>query len=402
MKYIVVLCDGMADYPIPELDGKTPLEAAHKPHFDKLARLGRIGRMRTLYPELALGSDVANLSVLGYDPHKYYTGRSPVEALGLNIPLYEGDLVFRMNLVSLSGEGEFESLTMEDHSSGKITTEEALPLVEALADAFGDDKTHFHPGVSYRHLLVMNNGHFEGELTPPHDILGRNILPYLPKGESAAPIIEMMKESYRILSDHPVNKDRVKRGLRPANCLWLWGEGTKPSYPTFKSCYGIEKGMMITAVPLIRGLSVGMGLDSCEVEGATGDYYTNYAGKASAAIDALKNGYEFVFIHVEATDECGHDGDIELKVKAIERIDAEILSPILDYCDGQGLDYKVLITPDHATPISIRTHTDDVIPFVIYDSTKPGEGLYPYTEKVSEQSTLFYPDGFEMMKDFIS
>lgn len=403
MKYIVILCDGMADYPVPELGGKTPLEAALKPNIDALAAAGRIGRMRTLYPGMTLGSDVANLSVLGYDPHKYYTGRSPVEALGLDIPLKDGDLVFRMNLVSLAGDGPFEDRIMLDHSSDKITTEEARPLVEALAAEFGDERTHFYPGVSYRHLLVVNNGRFDGSLTPPHDILGRAIGPHLPTGLSGEAIISMMKRSCEILSSHPVNLDRVRRGLRPANCLWLWGEGTKPTYPSFKEKYGIGSGMMITAVPLIRGLAAGMKLSSCEVEGATGDYYTNYAGKAQAAVTALRDGCEFVFIHIEATDECGHDGDWKLKTSAIEKIDAEIVGPVTEFCrSALGDSFRILITPDHATPVSVRTHTDDIIPFVLFDSKAPGEGISPFTERTAADSELFYADGYKLMGDFLA
>ncbi len=392
MKYAIILCDGMADRPIELLGGKTPMEAANCPNFARVAEKGRVGRIRTLYEELPTGSDVANLSVLGYDPHIYYTGRSPIEALGLGISLKETDMVFRLNLVTISDDAVFTDKTMVDHSSDKITTEEANELVDALAAEFGSDMMQFYHGVSYRHVFVLNDPNYTGELTPPHDILGQKITAYLPQGDMAAEFSQMMEKSYEILMAHPVNKARIARGLRPANCLWLWGAGKKPAYESFAEKTGIQKARMITAVPLLKGLAAGMGMEYPEIEGATGDYETNYAGKAASAIDALQNGYEFVFIHVEAPDECGHDGDAELKVKSLEQIDRHIVGPVFDALKALGEPLKLIITPDHATPCAVRTHTAEMIPFVLYDSQKDFGGI-EFTEKGSLASDYVIEDG---------
>jgi 2,3-bisphosphoglycerate-independent phosphoglycerate mutase len=402
MKHVIFLCDGMSDYP-DALSGKTPMEAAYKPNMDALCASGRLGRMQTLYPDLPTGSDTANLSVLGYDPHQYYTGRSPIEALGLGIPLEDCDLVFRMNLVTLSEEEPFEEKRMVDHSADKITTEEAAELVEALALQLQTDFVRIHSGVSYRHVLILKHIDYAEVLTPPHDILGRTIGEYLPKTEIADSIIAMMKESFAILSAHPVNIARKEKGLRPANCLWLWGQGRKPNYPSFSSQFGIEKGLTITAVPLVSGLAYGMGLDYRPVEGATGDFHTNYKGKAQTAIDALQEGYSFVFVHVEAPDECGHDGDAELKTRSIERIDAEIVGPVVSHLKQSGEPFRILITPDHATPVSVRTHTLDPVPFVLYDSAEDhGTNSHvSYTEKAAERSDFVWEDAYKLMSYFI-
>ncbi|MEG2857016.1 MAG: 2,3-bisphosphoglycerate-independent phosphoglycerate mutase, partial [Clostridia bacterium] len=325
MRYVVMLCDGMADRPLAKLHGKTPMEAAHKPMMDDMSVHGELGLTRTLYEGMPTGSDIANLSVLGYDPKKYYTGRSPIEALGLNIPLSDCDTVFRLNLVSISQDGEFCDKEMLDHSSDKITNEEAYELLDALADEFGSEEMAFYRGVSYRHILIWKNIDYNYTMMPPHDILGKCIGQYLPGGPYGARVLEMMEKSYDILMAHPVNRARIARGLRPANCMWLWGEGKRPKIDNFHDKYGVN-GAVITAVPLVAGLAVGMGLSSIHVAGATGDYYTNYAGKAAAAVTALSNGTEFLFIHVEAPDECGHDGDIQLKIKSIEKIDEDILT----------------------------------------------------------------------------
>lgn len=401
MKYVVILGDGMADYPLPCLNGKTPLEAANKPNMDKICKFGTLGRMRTLYPDLPLGSDVANLSVLGYDPHLYYTGRSPVEALGLRIKLSRGDLVFRMNLVTLDGDGALPELTMLDHSSDKITTPEAAELVKALSDKLACDKTSFHIGVSYRHILIMKNTFYNITLTPPHDILGKKIGNYLPSGPLGEEITALMEKSRAILSSHPVNLRRMEKGLRPANCLWLWGEGTKPEYESFEARYGIKKGLVISAVPLLFGLAAGLGLDYTTVEGATGDYHTNYAGKGARAIAALKEGYEFVFVHIEAADECGHDGDAVLKTSAVEKIDEHIVGPIFDYLTASGESFRMLVAPDHATPVEVRTHTDDIIPFCLYDKGNPGFCGLSYCEENAGKTGIFYAKGHDLMGDFI-
>lgn len=396
MKYAIILCDGMADRPVEALGGKTPLEAADTPNMARIAARGRVGRMRTLYDDLPTGSDVANLSILGYDPHQYYTGRSPIEALGLGIPLHADDTVFRMNLVTVSGDEPFAEKIMLDHSADKITTEEAEQLVAALADALGSDAMRFYPGVSYRHIFVLSHADYHGTLTPPHDILGQKITAYLPAGERSAEFLDMMEKSYAILSAHPVNQARVARGLRPANCLWLWGSGKKPAYEPFAEKTGLVKGRMITAVPLLEGLAAGMGLEHPKIPGATGDYDTNYAGKAASAIDALQNGYEFVFVHIEAPDECGHDGDAVLKQKSIEQIDHQIIGPVYDALEALGEPYQLLITPDHATPVSVRTHTSEMIPFLLCDSRVHTAGAV-FTEAAAKTSDLVIADGYTLL-----
>lgn len=400
MKYIVVLADGMADYPLDGLGGKTPMAAARKPEMDRLAAKGVTGLARTLYEGLPTGSDTANLSVLGYDPKKYYTGRSPIEAVGLGIPLGDDDTVFRLNLVTLSGGSEpFAEKTILDHSAGKITNEEAYELLDALKDEFGTPDMRFYRGVSYRHILLWSGIDYGYTMTPPHDILGRVIGEYLPGGPYGKQVLSMMERSYKILSGHPVNRKRVENGLSPANCMWLWGEGKKPQLDSFEKKYGV-RGSVITAVPLIKGLAAGMGLGSVDVEGATGEYHTNYRGKAQAALEVLRN-QEFVFVHIEAPDECGHDGDAALKVKSIERIDAEVLEPIVTEMDRRAEDYRVLVMPDHATPICVRTHTIDPVPFAVYDSRSEKCGAPVFDEQSAAAAGLMLEDGYTLMERFI-
>lgn len=401
MRYLVMLGDGMADYEIDRLGGKTPLEVASKPMMDELCRKGELGLVRTLYQGMPTGSDIANLSVLGYDPKKYYTGRSPIEALGLGIELEDTDTVFRLNLVSISTDGEFEDKIMLDHSSDKITNEEAYELLDALRQEFESDAIKFHRGVSYRHILIWKGIDYGYTMMPPHDILEKCIREYMPGGKYGETVLKMMKRSYDILMAHPVNISRMQRGLKPANCMWLWGEGTKPGMDSFKGKYGID-GAVITAVPLIQGLAAGTGMQVIEVEGATGDYYTNYAGKASAACDALESGSQFVFIHVEAPDECGHDADLELKIKSIERIDKEILTPVKEKLDALGEDYKILVMPDHATPIALRTHVTDPIPYVIYTKGKEADGCgLTYSERSAASTGKLIEHGHDLMDSFI-
>ncbi|MGI5892292.1 MAG: cofactor-independent phosphoglycerate mutase [Bacillota bacterium] len=400
MKYIVILGDGMGDYPLKELGGKTPLMVANKPNMNQLAAQGQSGMMCTLYEDLPTGSDIANLSVLGYDPRKYYTGRSPIEALGVNIPLDETDTVFRCNLVTLTTEEPFEQKTILDHSSGKISNEEAYDLLDTIRAVFEKDGRRFYPGVSYRHIMIWKNIDYDYTMMPPHDILGQKITSYLPKGPYGPTVLEMMKKSYDILMAHPVNQKRIAAGKSPANCIWLWGEGKKPTFDSFFGRHQLQ-GSVITAVPLIKGLAAGMGLKSIEVEGATGEYDTNYGGKAEAALKALAQGDDFVFIHVEAPDECGHDGDIDLKVKSIEKIDEEVVKTIKMALDATHEDYKILLTPDHATPIVRRTHTIDPIPFVIYDSRKKANNPALYDEEAAKASGLYFADGYKLMDYFL-
>jgi 2,3-bisphosphoglycerate-independent phosphoglycerate mutase len=402
MRYVVMLGDGMADYAVPELGGKTPLEAAYKPSMDFLSQNGELGLVSTLYPDMPTGSDIANLSVLGYDPKLYYTGRSPIEALGIGIPLKDNDTVFRCNLVSLSGEPVFDDNIMLDHSSDKIPNEEAFKLLDAVEHELGRDGRGFFRGVSYRHIMVWENIKYDYTMIPPHDILGRRIGDYLPDGGGyPGEVLKLMKRSFEILSGHPVNLERKKRGLKPANCIWLWGEGVKPKLKHFYDKYKLN-GSVITAVPLIKGLAAGLGLKSIEVTGATGDFHTNYAGKAAAAIDALDGGERFIFIHVEAPDECGHDGDAALKVKSIEKIDNEILAPVMDKLESLNEDYRILLMPDHATPLEKRTHTPDPVPYAIYEKNGKTKSRLSYNEKNDADTKVYMPRGHELMARFIN
>lgn len=393
MKYVVILPDGMADRPLEALGGKTPMMAAKKPNMDALAALGECGRARTLYEELPKGSDTANLSVLGYDPRLYYTGRSPVEALGLGVPLGAEDTVFRLNLVTV-GRGADGDLLMLDHSAGKISDEDAFALVEALRGEFQNEEISVYNGMSYRHVLVWKNIDCEDLMTPPHDMLGQTVEPRLEEG--GVTVGKMIRASMKLLEGHPVNKRRVREGLPPANCMWLWGSGKKPSYPAFKEKFGL-RGAVITAVPLIRGLAAGMGLDWLSVPGATGGPDTNYRGKAQAALEALKTK-DFVFVHIEAPDECGHDGDAAGKIRSIESVDRDIVGVLRQGLEGS--DYKMLIMPDHATPVEMRTHTAEPVPFIIYDSTAHRQNGAGYDEDDSANGR-FFEDGYTLMPYFL-
>lgn len=401
MRYAVILCDGMADYPIAEIGNKTPMMVANKPHMNALAKHATQGLATTLYEDLPKGSDVANLSVLGFDSHGAYTGRSPIEALGLQIPLFDNDTIFRLNLVTLTHDDcDFTEQTILDHSGGKITSEEAFVLLDAIRQEFADDKIAFYDGVTYRHIMTWKDINYDYTMTPPHDILGQKIGGYMPKGPYGTQVEGMMKRSFEVLMAHPINVSRMEQGLEPANCLWLWGEGTKPKLENFAEKYGVT-GSIITAVPLIQGIACGIGLNVIEVEGATGDYWTNYIGKGEAGAEAIKNGDQFLFIHIEAPDECGHDGDLDLKIKSIEHIDEEILTRVKKALDETGEDYKILIMPDHATPIAVRTHTIDAIPFMIYDSRVTGDGAELFDEDSAKETGIYYEDAFCIMGDFI-
>lgn len=365
MKYVVLLCDGMADYPVPELDGKTPMAAADKPAMNRLAADGYVGLVQTVADGLKPGSDVANLSVMGYDPFVCYSGRSPLEAASIGIKMKPTDIALRCNLVTLSEEEPYTEKTMVDYCADDISSEEAAELVKALADRFNSDSFSFYAGVSYRHCLIWDHGTMEvGTLTPPHDITGQKITEHLSDHPNAAPLIKMMKESYELLKDHPINRARIARGLRPANSIWLWGEGKATALQSFEEKTGL-RGTVISAVDLVKGIGKLAGMTVPDIEGATGYIDTNFSGKADAAIHALKQGSDFVYIHVEAPDECGHRHEIENKPKSISLIDHKILSPLLTALEEYD-DYKVMILPDHATPLSLRTHTSDPVPFLIY------------------------------------
>jgi 2,3-bisphosphoglycerate-independent phosphoglycerate mutase len=373
-KYIVILIDGAADYKIAELGDKTPLRAAKKPAIDYLAMHGKVGMVKTIPDGMSPGSDTANLSIFGYDPRVYYSGRSSLEAVSMGINLSDNDITFRCNLVTLSEAKNYNDRMMVDYGAGEITTEESRVLIEDLAKLLDTEEIKFYPGVSYRHLIVWKGGPDGFELTPPHDISGRRIGEYLPGGKYKDIILSLMLKSAEILKDHPVNKKRISGGNRPANSIWIWGKGNKPRLDSFYKKYGIE-GSVISAVDLVKGIAICAGLKAVNVEGATGNIHTNFSGKANAAINEIKNGKDFVYIHIEAPDECGHQGNVTNKVKAIEIIDEKVVKVIKDSLDEMGVDYKILILPDHPTPVSKMTHTSEPVPFLIYESSPEAKGL---------------------------
>lgn len=401
MKYIVVLGDGMSDYPVSELGNKTPLECANKPRIDYLCQKGEIGLVSNVPESLKPGSDVANLSAMGYDPEIYYSGRSPLEAVSMGVDIKETDVVFRCNVVTVSDEENYEDKRVIDHSADEISTDEARELIKAVNEAFKNEYLTFYPGVSYRHAMVWDKGSLNVELTPPHDILEKRIGDYIPKGDGADIIFDMMKKSYEILKNHPVNIARVEKGLNPANSIWIWGEGKKPKLESFKKLYGLD-GAVISAVDLIKGIAICANLKSIDVEGATGNIHTNFEGKAKAAVDALKNGSDFMYIHLEAPDECGHRHEIENKVKSIELIDEKIVGYIVDEMNKIGEEYKVLILPDHPTPLDLRTHTRDAVPYVLYDSTNEKNNDFScYTEENAKKSSKYFDKGYKLLSEFL-
>lgn len=397
MKYLVVLCDGMADTPNAVLGGKTPMECAHKPNMDALAKNAEVGMCRTVAAGLKPGSDVANLSVMGYDPAVCYTGRSPLEAASIGVDLKPTDVALRCNTVTLSGEESYEDKTMVDYCAGDISTEEAHKIIETVEKELGSDIYKFYGGVSYRHCLVVDNGTTDlGNMTPPHDISGRVIGEYLSKSENAAPLIDLMKRSYEILKNHPVNIERRKKGLHEANSIWLWGEGRRPQLENFKEKNGVS-GCVVSAVDLLKGIGICAGMETPEVEGATGYIDTNFEGKTQAGIDAFKRGTDLVYLHFEAPDECGHRGEAQNKVKAIEMIDSRVLTKMLDYLNGCGDDYRILIMPDHPTPLETMTHSSAPVPFLIYDSRKKENGVSSFTEKNAAETGEFVEHGPDIM-----
>lgn len=397
MKYLVVLCDGMADTPNAALGGKTPMECAHKPNMDALAKNAEVGMCRTVAAGLKPGSDVANLSVMGYDPAVCYTGRSPLEAASIGVDLKPTDVALRCNTVTLSDEESYEDKTMVDYCAGDISTEEAHKIIETVEKELGSDIYKFYGGVSYRHCLVVDNGTTDlGNMTPPHDISGRVIGEYLSKSENAAPLIDLMKKSYEILKNHPVNIERRKKGLHEANSIWLWGEGRRPQLENFKEKNGVS-GCVVSAVDLLKGIGICAGMETPEVEGATGYIDTNFEGKTQAGIDAFKRGTDLVYLHFEAPDECGHRGEAQNKVKAIEMIDSRVLTKMLDYLNGCGDDYRILIMPDHPTPLETMTHSAEPVPFLIYDSRKKENGVSSFTEKNAAETGEFVEHGPDIM-----
>lgn len=392
-KYLIVLCDGMADEPLEELGGRTPLETAETPNMDRLAPESEIGMVQTVPVGMAPGSDTANLSVIGYDPQQYYTGRSPLEALSIGVDMGPEDVSFRCNLVTLSEEEDYEEKRILDHSSGEISTEDAAVLVEALKEGLKQDGYAFYVGTSYRHLLIQKQGQVV-ELTAPHDILTRRIGEYLPKD----PILyDMMKKSYEILSSHPINQNRKEKGLNPANSAWFWGAGTRPALSSFEEKYRL-KGAMVSAVDLLKGIAVGAGMRNIAVEGANGGLDTNYEGKGKAAAEALLTDEDFVYVHIEAPDEMGHQGNVKHKVLAIERIDRFIIGPVAEALAEKGMDFRMLVLPDHPTPIRVRTHVGDPVPYLLYDSTKKQKGAAVYTEKTGRESGIMVEAGHTLIE----
>lgn len=394
MKYIVVLGDGMADEPISSLEGKTPLEYAKTPTMDMLAAQSEIGLLHTIPEGMKPGSDTANLSVMGYDPKIYYSGRSPLEALSIGVPMKDTDVALRCNLVTLSGEEPYEKKIMVDHSSGEISTEDAAVLLQAVRQELERDGYHFYVGTSYRHCLIWENGEVV-PLAQPHDILTQCIGEYLPQDEV---LRKMQKKSYEILAAHPINRERVRQGKNPANSCWFWGAGTKPALTSFEEKYH-KKGVMISAVDLLKGIAVGAGMKNIAVEGANGGLHTNYRGKAQAAVDAvLKDGYDFAYIHVEAPDEMGHQGSIERKIQAIEYLDEQVIKPVYEQMQASGEAFRLLVLPDHPTPIRVRTHTSDPVPYLLYDSTNPLEKSWKYNEREAKAGGNYIAEGHEMMQ----
>lgn len=378
MKYLIIVPDGAGDEKIEELGGKTPLEVSKMPVINGLAARGQVGTVQTIPQGVAPGSDAANLSVMGYDPAVYLTGRSPLEAASIGIDMSETDVAFRTNIITLTDPATgkpadkhtttpYDELIITDHSSGDISTEEADALIKAMEEKFGNDVLKFYTGVSYRHCMIVKEGSVEYQLTPPHDVLGKSVGGHLPAGEGADFITRIMKESYQLLRDHPINRERIAKGKNPANTAWIWGQGKKPNLSSFYDKYKIS-GTAISAVDLIKGIAICAGLDSVDVEGATGTIHTNFEGKAKAGIEEFKKGKDFVYMHLEGPDECSHQGDMEGKIKCMGLIDEKIAAPMVEYLEGCGEDFKVLVVPDHKTPLAIRTHSSTPVPFVLYDS----------------------------------
>ena len=390
MKYVVVLGDGMADEPIEQLGQKTPLEYADTPNLDRLSKLSEIGLVHTIPEGMKPGSDTANLSVLGYDPKKYYSGRSPLEALSIGVPMKDTDVALRCNIVTISDDDvPFEEKTIIDHSSSEISTEDCAVLVEAVRKELENETYHFYVGTSYRHCLIWDKGEVI-DLVQPHDVLGQVIGQHLPQDEA---LRYMMKRSYEILKNHPLNIERKKQGLNPANCCWFWGAGTKPMLSSFEEKTG-KKGKMISAVDLLKGIAVGAYMSVADIEGANGGLHTNYEGKMQAAVDALtKEGFDFVYVHVEAPDEMGHQGSVEKKVKAIEYLDQRVIGPLESKLKEQKVDFRMLVLPDHPTPIRVRTHTNKEVPYMLYDSTAEQANTWNYNEREGTASSNYVAEG---------
>lgn len=400
MKYLILVCDGMADRKVKELGGHTPMEAAKKPTMDALARVSLCGTVSNVPNGMVPESDTANLSILSYDPRLYSKGRSPLEAMSMGLNMQPDETAYRCNLVTLSEEEDYPQKILLDHSADEITTPEADRLIQALESAFGNDMRHFYTGVSYRHCLLWKNSSDTFPFMRPHDILGKCIASYLPSGAAGEPFYQLMRASYDVLNEHPVNTARRQAGKRPANSIWLWSPGKKPALPSFSEKWGL-RGAVISAVDLIKGIGICAGMTSIDVEGATGTVHTNYKGKADASIHAFDTGYDLVFVHVEGPDECGHRAEIENKVLAIEKIDECILKPVYDYLKERSEPFKIFVLPDHPTPIELRTHSMEPVPFFVYSSEKDVHGIESFTEAMAEHTKLYYPDGSQLLNFII-
>ena len=397
MKYLVIVYDGMADRKIPALGNKTPLEVAKKPMMDSLSPVSLCGTVSNVPEGMVPESDTANLAILSYDPKIYSKGRSPLEAVSMGIDMQPDEVAYRCNIVTLSEEEEaYEDKRMLDHSADEITTAEADILIKALDEKLGDDIRKFYTGVSYRHCLIWKCGDDSYPFMRPHDIIGRKIGEYLPADERGKEFLRLMKASYDILNHHPVNEARRARGLRPANSAWFWSPGKKPFLPSFREKFGLDASV-ISAVDLIKGIGLCAGMESIDVEGATGNVHTNYTGKANAAIDAFRRGKDLVYVHVEGPDECGHRAEIENKVISIEKIDALILAPVVEYLRSTGESFRVMCLPDHPTPIEIRTHSMEPVPFLIYASDKQFNGVASLTEDSAIACDNYVPAGTSLM-----
>ncbi|MBE6631834.1 MAG: cofactor-independent phosphoglycerate mutase [Ruminococcaceae bacterium] len=397
MKYLVLIPDGMADTAVESLGGVTPMAKANKPTMDMLAKSSYVGTVSNVPDGMVPESDTANLAILSYDPKIYSKGRSPLEALSIGIEMQPDETAYRCNVVTLTDEGDYDSKVILDHSADEISTPEADKLIKTLEEKLGNEYRKFYTGVSYRHCLIWKNGNEKYDFSRPHDILGKQIGEYLPKKENGGEeFYKLMRDSFEILNNHPVNEERRRRGLRPANSAWLWSPGKKPQLPLFKDKWGLDASV-ISAVDLIKGIGICAKMESIDVEGATGNYKTNYEGKANAAIDAFKRGKELVYVHVEGPDECGHRAETENKVTAIEKISELILKPVYEYLKDCGEDFKIMVLPDHPTPVAIRTHTISPVPFMIYNSSKSYDGVEHFTELTAEAKNNYNPRGHELM-----
>ena len=401
MKYALILGDGMADRPLAELGDKTPLEVSNKPYMDLLAKTAKEGMVKTIPEGFKPASDTANLSVLGYAPEKYYTGRSPLEAVSLGIKMADDDIAIRCNLVTLSNEENYQDKTMVDYSAGEISTKEADELIKYVEANLGTEDFHFYPGISYRHCLIVKHTTTGTDFTPPHDISGKVVSEYLPKDKDAEFYRALQEKSYELLKDHPVNLKRIKEGKNPANSIWLWGEGTKPLLDNFEQKFG-KKGAMVCAVDLLKGIAISAGLKLYEVEGATGGVVTNFLGKGETALKALLDGNDFVYVHIEAPDESGHQGNVKAKINAIEQIDQNIVGTLFNGLTKAKEDFAIMVLPDHPTPIATKTHAKEPVPFMIYSSTRDLGTNESYSEKDAEKTGYFIPVGSDLIKEFLS